>query len=118
LFFHPSAIGESNQPGATTLTVMPAGARSRASAFARPTSPAFDALYAARPLPGRSPRTEPVKITRPPLCMTRAAARAPRNAPVRLTSSTSRQTDGFVSVGPATIGEIPALEIHTSTPPH
>src|SRR3546814_9352137 len=31
LLFQPSAIGESNQPGATTLTVMPAGARSRAS---------------------------------------------------------------------------------------
>src|SRR5438128_88039 len=44
LFFHGSASGESNHPGATTLTVMPAGARSRASAFARPTSPAFDAL--------------------------------------------------------------------------
>src|SRR3546814_5503268 len=37
LLFQPSAIGESNQPGATTLTVMPAGARSSASYLARPT---------------------------------------------------------------------------------
>src|SRR5689334_17813132 len=93
-FFHASASGESNHPGATTLTVMPAGARSSASALARPTRPAFDALYAARPPRGRSPSTEPVKITRPDSCITRAAARAPRNAPVRFTSRISRQTAG------------------------
>src|SRR5690349_10639704 len=50
--------------------------------------------------------------------MTRAADCAPRKAPVRLTSSTSRQTAGSVLRGPATIGEIPALLIHTSSPPH
>ena len=44
LRFHPSASGESNHPGATTLTVMPAGARSSASPLASPVSPAFDAL--------------------------------------------------------------------------
>src|SRR4051812_11695480 len=97
---------------------MPLGARSSASPFARPTSPAFEALYAARPSRGRSPMTEPVKISRPPSCMTRAAARAPRNAPVRLTSTTFRQVDGFVSRGPATTGEMPALQIQTSSPPH
>ena len=43
-FFQPSASGESNHPGATTLTVMPDGARSSASALAIPTSPAFEAL--------------------------------------------------------------------------
>ena len=59
-----------------------------------------------------------MKISRPPSPITRAAARAPRNAPVRLTSRISRQTDGSVLRGPATIGEIPALQIHTSTPPH
>ena len=118
LFFHGSTNGESNQPGATTFTVMPAGARSSARPFARPTRPAFDALYAASPSRGRSPRTEPVKISRPPSPITRAAARAPRNAPVRLTSRISRQTAGSVLRGPATIGEIPALQIHTSTPPH
>ena len=75
------ASGESNHPGATTLTVMPADARSSARPFARPTRPAFDALYAVRPSRGRSPRTEPVKISRPPSPITRAAARAPRNAP-------------------------------------
>ena len=53
-------------PGATTFTVMPAGARSSASPLARPTRPAFDALYAASPARGRSPSTEPVKISRPP----------------------------------------------------
>ena len=37
---------------------------------------------------------------------------------MRFTSRTWRQTDGSVSRGPATIGEIPALQIHTSTPPH
>ena len=50
--------------------------------------------------------------------MTRAAARAPRNAPVRLTSSTRRQVPTSVSRGPATTGEMPALQIQTSTPPH
>src|SRR5580692_8911521 len=50
--------------------------------------------------------------------MTRAAARAPRNAPVRFTSMTWRQTAASVSRGPATIGEIPALQIQASTPPH
>ena len=50
--------------------------------------------------------------------MTRAAARAPRNAPVRFTSRTCRQTDASVWRGLATIGEIPALQIHTSRPPH
>ena len=118
LFFHRSANGESNQPGATTFTVMPAGARSSARPFARPTSPAFEALYAASPSRGRSPRTEPVKIRRPPSPIARAAARAPRNAPVRFTSRISRQTDGSVLRGPATMGEIPALQIQTSTPPH
>ena len=44
LFFHPSASGESNHPGATTFTVMPAGARSSARPLARPTSPALEAL--------------------------------------------------------------------------
>src|SRR5262245_18798861 len=114
----PSASGESNQPGATTFTVMPAGARSSASPFAMPTSPAFEALYAESPSRGRSPSTEPVKISRPPSVITRAAARAPRNAPVRFTSITARQTAGSVSRGPATIGEMPALQIQTSTPPH
>ena len=37
---------------------------------------------------------------------------------MRFTSSTWRQIDGSVSSGPATMGEIPALQIHTSTPPH
>ncbi len=69
-------------------------------------------------MPGRSPSTEPVKMSRPPSPITRAAARAPRKAAVRFTSSTSRQTAGSVSRGPATIGEIPALPIQTSTPPH
>ena len=67
---------------------------------------------------GRSPSTEPVKISRPPSPITRAAARAPRNAPVRFTSRTCRQTDGSVSSGPPTMGEIPALQIQASTPPH
>ncbi len=97
---------------------MPDGARSSASPFANPTSPALEALYAVSPSRGRSPSTEPVKISRPPSRITRAAARAPRNAPVRFTSSTWRQTDGGVSSGPATMGEIPALQIHTSIPPH
>ena len=83
-----------------------------------PTNPAFEALYAVSPRRGRSPRTEPVKISRPPSRITRAAARAPRNAPVRFTSRTCRQTAAPVWRGPATIGEIPALQIHTSTPPH
>ena len=59
-----------------------------------------------------------MKISRPPSPITRAAARAPRNAPVRFTSRTWRQTEASISRGPATIGEIPALQIHTSTPPH
>ena len=59
-----------------------------------------------------------MKISRPPSPITRAAARAPRNAPVRFTSSTCRQTEASVSRGPATIGEMPALQIHTSRPPH
>ena len=118
LLVHASASGDSNHPGATTLTVMPAGARSRARPLARPTRPAFEALYALSPLRGRSPRTDPVKISRPPSRITRAAARAPRNAPVRLTSRTCRHTEASVWRGPATIGEIPALQIHTSTPPH
>ena len=59
-----------------------------------------------------------MKISRPPSPITRAAARAPRNAPVRFTSRISRHTDGSVSRGPARIGEIPALQIQTSTPPH
>ena len=59
-----------------------------------------------------------MKISRPPSPMTRAAARAPRKAPVRFTSRTCRQTDAPVSRGPATTGEMPALQIHTSTPPH
>jgi hypothetical protein len=42
--FHPSASGESNHPGATTFTVMPAGARSRARPLAIPISPALEAL--------------------------------------------------------------------------
>ena len=42
-----------------------------------------------------------MKISRPPSRITRAAARAPRNAPVRFTSRISRQTDGSVSSGPA-----------------
>ena len=57
-------------------------------------------------------------MSRPPSPITRAAARAPRNAPVRFTSMTSRQSSGGVSSGPATIGEIPALQIQTSMPPH
>ena len=59
-----------------------------------------------------------MKISRPPPPITRAAARAPRNAPVRLTSRTCRHTAASVWRGPATTGEIPALQIHTSTPPH
>ena len=59
-----------------------------------------------------------MKISRPPPRIARAAARAPRNAPVRLTSRIARQTEGSVSRGPATMGEIPALQIQTSTPPH
>ena len=109
LFFHFSARGESNHPGATTFTVMPEGARSRASPLAMPTSPAFEALYAVSPSRGRSPSTEPVKISRPPWPMTRAAARAPRNAPVRFTSRTSRHTDGSVLSGPARIGRDPGV---------
>src|ERR1700677_3011140 len=50
--------------------------------------------------------------------MTRAAARAPRKDPVRLTSMTCRQVAASVSRGPATMGEIPALQIQASTPPH
>ena len=68
---------------------------------------------------GRSPRTDPVKMTRPaPRDITRAAARAPRKVPVRFTSRTWRHTAGWVRRGPATTGEMPALQIHTSTPPH
>ena len=70
------------------------------------------------PSRGRSPSTEPVKISRPPGRITLAAARAPRNAPVRLTSRIVRHAEGLVWRGPAMIGEIPALQIHTSTPPH
>lgn len=44
LFFHPSASGELNQPGATTFTVKPTDARSSARPLARPTNPAFEAL--------------------------------------------------------------------------
>ena len=39
-----SASGDSNQPGATTFTVIFRGARSSARAFAIPTRPALDAL--------------------------------------------------------------------------
>src|SRR4029077_6398890 len=118
LLVNPSASGDSTQPGDTTLTVIPAGARSRARPLAMPISPAFDALYGVSPLRGRSPSTEPVKINRPPSPITRAAARAPRNAPVRLTSITSRHSSGSIASGPATMGEMPALQIHTSMPPH
>jgi hypothetical protein len=37
---------------------------------------------------------------------------------VRFTSRTCRQSEASISRGPATIGEIPALQIHTSRPPH
>ena len=37
---------------------------------------------------------------------------------MRFTSRISRQTAGSVSRGPARMGEIPALQIQTSTPPH
>src|SRR5262245_45420485 len=57
-------------------------------------------------------------MSRPPSPMTRAAARAPRKAPVRFTSSTWRHVEAEVRRGPPTMGEIPALQIHTSTPPH
>ena len=59
-----------------------------------------------------------MKISRPPSPITRAAARAPRKAPVRFTSRICRQTEASVRRGPATIGEIPALQIQASTPPH
>ena len=119
LFFHPSASGESNHPGATTFTVMPAGARSSASPLAMPTSPAFDALYAVSPLRGRSPRTEPVKISRPPVAHHpgRGAGAEERAGEVHLQDlppDRRRRSRG----GRPTIGEIPALQIHTSTPPH
>src|ERR1700680_382658 len=73
LLFQPFARGESNHPGATTLTVMPEGTRSKERPLARPTNPALDVLYAVRPRCGRSARTEPVKISRPPVPMARAA---------------------------------------------
>src|SRR5580698_5576365 len=57
-------------------------------------------------------------MSRPPSPMTRAAARAPRNEPVRLTSMTWRHVAASVSRGPATTGEMPALQIQASTPPH
>ena len=51
-----------------------------------------------------------MKISRPPSPITRAAARAPRNAPVRFTSRTWRQTDGVgVRGARPTIGEMPGV---------
>ena len=89
LFFHPSASGESNQPGRDDVHRDARRREVEREPLGQADEPGLRRAVRGEALArGRSPSTEPVKISRPPSPITRAAARAPRNAPVRFTSST------------------------------
>src|SRR6185437_12847528 len=85
-------IGVSNRPGAMVTTRMPFRASSRAIGSVSPTSPPFDALYAACPICPSYAATDAVKTitprSPPPLGVLRAIASAARRAmlndPIRL----------------------------------
>src|SRR6185312_16957134 len=85
-------IGVSKRPGAMVTTRMPLRASSRAIGSVRPTSPPFDALYAACPICPSYAATDAVKTitprSPPPLGVLRAIASAARRAmlndPIRL----------------------------------
>ena len=77
-------------PGQMAVTVMPRGARSSAIDFANRITPALDAAKSARPGSATSPLTLALKTIAPPGAIVRATARATKNAPVRLTSTTRR----------------------------
>src|ERR1700679_688027 len=74
-------------PGHTAFTVMPNGARSRASDLVKPTMAAFDAAYVARRRPGRNAALDETLTIRPQpaLRIAGTAARDIRKAPLALT---------------------------------
>ena len=68
---------------------MPCGASSRAADFVSPVRPHLEATYPCAQGVPRRPSIEEVLMIEPPpaAIMASAAARMPRNGPVRLTSS-------------------------------
>src|SRR2546422_11483785 len=100
------------------LTRMLSRPSSSAAALVSPRTPHLLATYAASPNVAVNPAPEEILTIAPPpaLRIEGATARIPRYEPVRLMSSTSRQTAGPVSaITPKRT--IPALLISTETGP-
>src|SRR4051794_6363730 len=88
-----AAMSVSVKPGATAVTVIPRGPRSRASDWPKAIIPAFDAPYAGWPgSPRNAPRddTFTIRPPRPPRSMCCTAHQVTFAAPTRFTPSVSR----------------------------
>src|SRR3954447_21788877 len=88
-----AAMSVSVKPGATAVTVIPRGPRSRASDWPKAIIPAFDAPYAGWPgSPRNAPRddTFTIRPPRPPRSMCCTAHQGTFAAPTRVTPSVPR----------------------------
>src|ERR1700682_5044109 len=91
----PASSGVSNRPGAMVTTRMPLLAKSRAIGSVMPTTPPFDAEYAAWPICPSNAATEAVVMIPPPpsppgsvLAMRSAPSRSTLKVPIRLMFTT------------------------------
>ena len=90
-------------PGDTALTRIPRGASSRARVWVRLSMPALAAAYGPVRGEPRVPAPDEMLMITPPAAMRLAAALAPWNADVRLSSSWARQISSGVSTSSRTV---------------
>ena len=112
----PSSMRVEVEPGRTAHVMMPVPLSSSARLFMKPTSPHFDAQYAARRGVPSVEEMLPTCTMRPRafLRMAGRTARVSRNGARRFTASVSSQTSGRVS-STETRGAMPPLFTSTSS---
>ena len=124
----PSTIGVQNTPGATVITRMPKRASSRAIGRVMPTTPPFDAEYAACPIWPSYAATEAVLTITPRspsvpaslCCISSAQVLATLKLPTKFTITVVWNCDsGIAPVLPSTrpAPKMPAQLMHAFKPP-